>query len=307
MRILISALLICGFALTSAAQEAGQKKKKGAGSKETKLSAVSLDELLAQALKENPDIRVSDAKVREAEAELNRTRLAVMQKVTKAYHELAGRKAILAEAKARLDRANALYKTAAIGQDELSLARLTLERAAAEVAELEAELPYLVGKRQPVQMFWDLSGPSVSWVEGHGRGMRDLEMAFRNWTSAVAQPRGTLADKVRKALDAPVTANFKNKPTEEVMEFFRAQFEAEFINFYHDRVRINPNTLTVQIKEPIPLGAALQLLEDQIFESGRFVVREYGIVFAPPSMLPPGAVFVVDFWKSKPPDTYTKP
>src|SRR4051812_17523488 len=35
----------------------------------------SLESLLAQALKNNPDIRVAESKVREAEAELNRVRM----------------------------------------------------------------------------------------------------------------------------------------------------------------------------------------------------------------------------------------
>src|SRR5690349_11077908 len=44
-----------------------------------------LEDLLTQALKENPDIRVAEAKVNEAEAELNRTRLQVMQKIVTFY------------------------------------------------------------------------------------------------------------------------------------------------------------------------------------------------------------------------------
>ena len=45
-----------------------------------------LEELLAQALRDNPDMRVADAKVREAEAELNRARLLVIQKVVAHQH-----------------------------------------------------------------------------------------------------------------------------------------------------------------------------------------------------------------------------
>src|ERR1700676_3908905 len=40
-----------------------------------------LEEMLQQAMRNNPDIRVAEAKMAEAEAELNRTRLVVMQKV----------------------------------------------------------------------------------------------------------------------------------------------------------------------------------------------------------------------------------
>src|SRR5947209_6850608 len=40
-----------------------------------------LEEMLEQALRDNPDLKVAAAKAQEAEAELNRARLAVVQKV----------------------------------------------------------------------------------------------------------------------------------------------------------------------------------------------------------------------------------
>src|SRR5437660_11022803 len=49
---------------------------------------LSLEETSAQALQQTPDIRVAEAKIREAEAELTRTRLQVMQKTITLYHAL---------------------------------------------------------------------------------------------------------------------------------------------------------------------------------------------------------------------------
>src|SRR5579883_1482356 len=54
---------------------------KPAPAKPEKSAVPSLQELLTQALRENPDIRVAEAKLREAEADLNRTRLQVTRKV----------------------------------------------------------------------------------------------------------------------------------------------------------------------------------------------------------------------------------
>src|SRR5262249_59137832 len=54
-----------------------------------------LEEMLEQALKANPDLRVAAAKVQEAEAELNRTRLEVTRKVVTLYTGLeAARKTV---------------------------------------------------------------------------------------------------------------------------------------------------------------------------------------------------------------------
>ena len=67
-----------------------------------------------------------------------------------------------------------------------------------------------------------------------------------------------------------------------------------------ERVRTGDKLAPVHIrlKEPVPVGAIFQFLEDQY--GWRFVVREYGIVLAEPSRLPPGAVLLLDFWRNRP-------
>src|SRR5713226_2347416 len=63
-----------------------------------------LEEMIQQALRNNPDIRVAEAKVAEAEAELNRTRLVIMQKVVLYNTNLAEAKAKVALAERRFER-----------------------------------------------------------------------------------------------------------------------------------------------------------------------------------------------------------
>src|SRR6266851_3115371 len=65
---------------------------------------MSLDELLTLALKNNPDLRVADAKVREAEAELNRVRLQVTQKLVTLRNSIQAATSTVKEAQTRLDR-----------------------------------------------------------------------------------------------------------------------------------------------------------------------------------------------------------
>lgn len=313
MRILISALLTCGFALAAHAQQPPAKKE---SKPSPKLADLPLEELLARALKDNPDIRAAEAKVRESEAELNRTRLAAMQKLTEAYHNLAARKATANEANLRYKRASALLQSKAIGVEEYGLAKLTLSKAEADLAALEAQLPYLIGKNQTVPFIAD---DAMFWL--HTRVPDTVRLwdtqAFANTT----QPRGTLAEKVRKVLDTPITGEWKDTPVQEIVNYFGAKFQAEQINFFNDRVshtyavgvptehgkkgrlEHRPLTTTMLIKHPLPLAAALQYLEDLMDKRGRFVIREYGIVLADPGSLPPGAVFVIDFWKSKPEKT----
>ncbi len=106
---------------------------------------LSLEAMLARALKANPDLRVAEAKVREAEAELNRTRLLVMQKVAKLNAEIMAAKFLLQEVQARLERAKKVHDRKLISEEEFREKEMGLEKVKADLAKLEAELPYLLG------------------------------------------------------------------------------------------------------------------------------------------------------------------
>src|SRR5207253_323758 len=62
----------------------------------------TLDEMLAIAMKENADIRVAEAKVREAEEEMRRARVTVSQKIVAAYHAIQVEQAVVKEYTERL-------------------------------------------------------------------------------------------------------------------------------------------------------------------------------------------------------------
>ncbi len=110
------AVLVAGSALLSRsmAQQAtlsAQEKKPPTNSspgpnqaKPAKQAEPTLEEMLNKALKDNPDIRVAEAKVREADAELNRTRLQVTQKVLVFHHSRESQKAIIKVAEEDLQR-----------------------------------------------------------------------------------------------------------------------------------------------------------------------------------------------------------
>jgi hypothetical protein len=55
----------------------------------------------------------------------------------------------------------------------------------------------------------------------------------------------------------------------------------------------------VSLKTEVPLGAALQALEDLI-PGLRFTVRDYGVLVTVGNRIPDGGVRVHDFWKHKP-------
>jgi hypothetical protein len=256
-----------------------------------------LEEMLAQALKDNPDIRVAAAKLAGAEAELNRVRLQVAQKVL-AFHsarDLA--RSDLTAAEAALARMQRLGS--AVSRAELDAAQAAVVNAKAKLAAVEAEAPYLVGK-QPQ------SGGEGKRADAEG-AYRDALRQYRSTLESQPQQlytlrlwldnavvKGPMADKIRKALDRPVSVKVTDASLESVLRLLKSSPEIRFHLVHGPSM---PRKVTMDLQD-VSLGAALEWLEDS--QPGyRIVVREYGILITPQDRIPPEAVFLHDFWKGK--------
>src|SRR5215831_60485 len=106
----------------------------------------ALDDLITQALRNNPDIRVADAKVREAEAELQRIRVATAQKVAALHQAIESARESRETAKQLHETVARLAATGQAPHADLLKAQAASRLAVAEVAKLEAEMPGLLGK-----------------------------------------------------------------------------------------------------------------------------------------------------------------
>src|SRR5262249_48929868 len=120
----------------------------GQPAKPVQAAEPTLEEMLNKALKDNPDIRVAEAKMREADAELNRTRLQVTQKVLIFHHSRESQKAIVKVAEDNLTRVRKLNASAAVSAEDVKEAEQRLSASKAKLAEIEAEMPCLLGQQQ---------------------------------------------------------------------------------------------------------------------------------------------------------------
>jgi hypothetical protein len=261
-----------------------------------------LEEMLEQALQSNPDVRVAEAKVREAEAKLNQTRLAVTQKVATLYASLDAAKQAVEVAEADLAGATKRFESGRITVEEYMKSRHQVAIAKAELAKLQAEVPYLVGKRLGEESASTDKAieNGLRWL-GHQHliGAMDREsmatslalLALRE--ASLQKAAGPMSDRVRKALDKPVTLDYRKKSGEAVLKdlFEKADLPVHF------RAK-TASEVSLISKEPLTLGAALQLYQDLADDGVRFVVRDYGVLVTD-AKLPPGAVLLHDFWKSK--------
>jgi outer membrane protein TolC len=100
----------------------------------------SLEELLSSSLRNHPDVQVAEAKLREAEAELRRTRLTLAQKLIERHSAVEAQRLVVKSAQAEYEMHVALLKTSTTSRSDERRAFAQLERAKAELAQAEASL-----------------------------------------------------------------------------------------------------------------------------------------------------------------------
>jgi hypothetical protein len=296
---------------TAASETKGKKP-----AAKTESTIPTLEEMLTRAMKDNPDVRVAEAKLREAEAELNRTRLQVTQKVIAYQRTLEAQKEMVKIAEEQLNHMKIQVNAARDEngrQQMITAQQKTLEefaRAKAKLAEIEGEIPYLLGN-QPATVSENLIwrywvDPNVNnslyrqhAVWGFDHPFVDLDsryFLFQQQAAGAPSTPGSVIDRIRKALDTPINFNLDNAPLADVMDFINEM--APGANF---RIAKSSNIADMKVdlhfKEKIPLGAALQALQDSLANL-EFVVRDYGVLVTMFEKVPPGAVRLHDFWKA---------
>jgi hypothetical protein len=126
--------------------------------------------------------------------------------------------------------------------------------------------------------------------------MGDHQLLEKYWQNAL-KPDSPQTDKLRKALDAPMHMNMKGLLPKDSLELLRDKALPD-INLLLRAKKMKKEAIGVSLTAPVPVGALLQYLEDEL--DIVFVLRDYGIVVVDAGeKLPPGAVRVVDFWKHR--------
>ena len=297
-----------------------------------------LEQMLELALKKNPDIRVAEAKAREADAALDRVRLAVTQKVVQLYSSLESaraavdsRQADLNRCKAELDRwqaevarLNRLAKQGVVDQQtlneaesqvkvaaaQLEKAKAELVQAKAEVTKLEAEMPYLLGQ-QKIKWQKDADGQLRLVVEASAE--ENYKDALQRLATArlaqgggaemrleVREPNLLMGDKIRAALNRILDrVDLAADGPKDVLDWCRDKYGIDINIIVKDPGLKFPKDYGSGGLKDIPFGAVLQWIEDGL-PKHCFVVRDYGLVLVPCDQLPEGALRLNEFWKAKP-------
>jgi hypothetical protein len=286
----------------------GSGTSTSSGSSPKKPNPGSLEDLIDKALKNNADIRAAEAKVREAEAELNRVRHQIVAKVATLKHDITTAKKMLEFTDKQAGLVAESIRRGAGSQQELQAALAAVEKQKADLARLETEMQSLTGGWKNVIgsvafspdggriVFGGEDGSVRIWDVRTGMHLNDVTGRVTWTVDSSASVQTPMAERIKAALNKSVKidASKGELPLTEVLAYLvqKAGIDVPF------RLIGKLDDVPVSLmKGDLPLGAWLQVFED----SGdvRFVIREYGILVTATSRVPKGAISVQDFWKQK--------
>lgn len=298
---LAAVLAVAGLVLAQPPVRKGEPEpKKGAATPKEppKPAPGSLEHTLEKALRNSADIKAAEAKVREAEAELNRVRQQVLTKATALHADLNLAKRMLTVAEETFAR----LRDAPVAQTSLLAAQTAIEKHRGEVEKLETELKSMRGEFA----VHDYSSPAFS-PDGILLHVLGNDGKFRVWDTVsgavAAQPvsppapavQSPMVERVKQALDKELELDIT---TADPLEVMTTLIEVSASKIPVRVIGATDRPVPVQLKGRLPLGAWLQAVEDSD-ENLRIVVRDYGLLVTTRDRLPEGALRVQDLWKGK--------
>jgi len=242
---------------------------------ETPKAKSPLDDMIASALKNHPDVKAAEAKKLLAEAELEQARLLITQKVSAAASRVELAKAKLVEAEEAAIFADRVLRTQGLPEADkaqYAKARPGLLAAKAELAAAELELQLLVGK-----------------------GANDSKSAVRTETSRHEEfvgkmPSGPVMDKLEAVVMRSVTLSLKEIQLADALPGLLKAAGGEDIPVRG--LKGNTYTFSLSQKGEVTFGAALEMLMDEynLANPGsryEVYVREYGLLLEKPGGVAP--------------------
>jgi Outer membrane efflux protein len=283
-------------------KNAPPKKDTPAAKEPPKPAPGSLEDTLDKALRNSADIKAAEAKVRDAEAELNRVRQQVLTKASALHVDLNLARRMLAVAEQSLAIQDKAYKTGGGGLEGVLTAQAMVEKHRGEVEKLETELKSLRGEfaikvtsaaiagdilyaamADGSVRLWDMKGNVFPYP------VTDLKGTVSSPAPAVKTP---MLDRVKKLLDKEV----EFQADQAVPEALQRLLEVAETDIPLRQLLPKTEFGTVSLRAKMPVGAWFQAIEDS--EPGLWiVVRDYGLLLTTSNRVPDGALRVQDLWK----------
>lgn len=243
----------------------------------------TVDGQIAAALANDPDVRIAQAKVALAEAELAKVRQATTQKVVTLHSAIAEQRKLVDLAEKKNSLSTELYKKGTLSYSELIQDQLTYTAAKNKLAAMETELNLLVG---------DGPKPAGSAPPPSTLIPRPADPVAPPPGPAAVAP-GSIQGRVRVALDKKLKlgASGDKVTFEKALDVFKTQAGLDV----PVRAEAKVNAI-VTLGEELSVGAWFQLFADGT-QGTVILVREYGLLVTNISLSPPDGLSVFDLWK----------
>lgn len=280
---------------------------------------LTVEQMIAIALASNPDIRAAEAKLAQVQVERDRVRLDVVRRIRSHEASLASLKAALKAATERQEYMERMVERGQAPKIELSATDSQVLAAQAKLAELEAELPSLLGQDQSLvsaaSHLLNLQ-PNLTGYQIYAGGLKldtgekmlaaqkaYSELATFNPVVSTTAPKPAKPpqfESVRRLLNVRVKSvqPINEIALGEAIEFLRKIDESQPL----PKVQFRPLDLDQRtVKLPaadMTFGEWMLYLADGD-EGLSILVREYGLLIASNDRsFPPGTVMLEDFLKA---------
>lgn len=262
-----------------------------------------LEQMLEIALKNNPDLRVAESKALAADAEVSRTRLAVSQKVVLLYNNLEAARATVQLAEKQLVRLQSLLRSGTASVNDLAEVEAKLILAKADLAKLEAEVPYLLGQQNSqdradgnrARVTLRLSAADAGLtLEDYRKDYNALVLSLQQKNAATVNK--SMSEKLHAALEKTIDLKQNGAAVKDLFDEWQDTGKFNIPVILKDGSDVIPKDISFK---SVSMGAVLQWLEDSLPDH-RFVVRDYGLVLMKRDKVPPDALLLDDFRKEAP-------
>ncbi|MGH7140838.1 MAG: hypothetical protein ACREHD_34335, partial [Pirellulales bacterium] len=271
--------------------EQKQAAREGAATKRASAIPANLADALAHALHANPNILVAEAKLQQAQAELNEVRQSVVHDLTVTFQRWSYNKD-LAKMPEHLSAEQLRDAALAVREDEAKLNYLIGVGTDARAAVNGNDGGHFAGDGGMGPMMGPMGmGPGGMGPGGMGPMMGQM-MSMMGGGSRKQAPKesaeeaaddlrqfSNLPEKFRRFLEKRVDMEFTEQPLTDVLAYLEAaaNTEVDFVTDVTDERMARPVTLNLK---QVTIAAALQALAD--LYGCAFVFRDYGIlVFGP--------------------------
>jgi outer membrane protein TolC len=222
----------------------------------------TLEEMLAAALRSNPDILLAEAKLRQAQAELNQARLQVTQRVATLYYDRKKQQQLKEELGVVARIVEQQVKAGRGTPKELTEAILNQAEAEAKLSQVEADIRYVVG----------LGGELHFPEEERAEADREEEEA--------PPRRPEIPPETRKLLEMPWKVEWQQISLRDALTQLQQAAGDEVAFLLDPDIDGEELQFTLSFPREIPLRNVLLALTD-FQDELCFVVRDYGILLTP--------------------------